>query len=86
MNLFGWMRKQAEPELKPGICECDHERCYHVKGKGECTVGWPDDGFEKGFKCACEIYIRDDDSGGGEDSPEPTDPAVEELERLSKLK
>ena len=79
MRWFGWFRKpEVEEPLRPGLCECEHGRCDHIKGKGRCTVEYPPDAG------SCMIYIRDDDSDGDDPDTEPTDP-VKELERLSKL-
>lgn len=80
MRWFGWFRK---PEvLKPGICECSHIRCAHIGGKGRCVVSL---GVAR---CACMIFIRDEeeDDGGGEPlKPVPVDPELAELRRIAKL-
>lgn len=69
-----------EPELRPGTCECTHERCAHVGGKGRCAAAFPADAeWPKGAVCACQMFIRDDDNNGEND---PETPSPKELERL----
>ncbi len=74
----------AAPEtpMKPGKCECSHERCAHVGGKGRCVAEYPPDKvWLNGAICSCQIYIPSkDDDDDGEDDPETPSPA--ELERL----
>lgn len=86
MRFFGWFRKPEET-LTPGFCECDHERCMHYGGKGKCTVGYPPDAeWPNGATCACMIFILDKDNGGDDEPrPEPADPEVTELKRISGL-
>lgn len=83
---------EPKPEfLKPGECECGHGRCFHREGKYDCKCAITDD--HKGNRlpvgewgsCACVLYIPDDDDDD-DDQQEPTDPSVEELERMSRLK
>lgn len=89
MTLFHFWRKQDTPivppePLKPGICECGHRRCYHVKGSAACTVGFPaKEGWPNGSSCACEIFILDPDGDDDDDEgyDDPT-PSPEELEKL----
>jgi len=72
-----------EPPLKPGVCECEHDRCNHVGGKGKCTVAYPADlEWPDGAICSCEIYIRDDDNDDGD---EPETPTPSELQKLYRL-
>lgn len=74
-------RKPAEP-LKPGICECGHERCCHERGIGRCTVGYPaDNEWPDGAQCACKVYIFDPDADDGDDDGLPA-PSPDELESL----
>jgi hypothetical protein len=69
-----------EPPLKPGICECEHDRCYHVGGKGKCTVEYPkDEEWPNGAICSCVVFILDDDN---DDDNEPETPTPSELEKL----
>ncbi len=78
-----WNRnpKQEEEVLRPGRCECTHIRSAHEKGKDACHA-WhpPTDDFPSGGKCACQVFIRDDDDGG--DDPDPEIPSPSELETL----
>jgi len=68
------------------VCECERDRCCHVNGVGRCKVEYPPEkDWPEGSMCACQKFIRDDDNDGGEDQPEPVDPEVVELNRLSKL-
>ena len=72
--------QEPEPPLRPGTCECEHERCFHVGGKGRCTAEFPpDEEWPRGAYCACQMFILDDDDDG-EDAPET--PSPEALERL----
>jgi hypothetical protein len=69
-----------EPPLKPGICECEHERSTHVGGKGKCCAEYPPDKeWPRGAQCACQLFILNDDDDG-DDDPETPSPA--ELEWL----
>lgn len=77
-----WPFTKKENEfLKPGECECGHNRCSHKNGKGRC----------KGIRqyetywanCSCQIYIPKKDDGGDDDTvPAPT-PA--ELEKMFQI-
>jgi hypothetical protein len=91
-----WLICKLQPEapkppslsLKPGYCECGHERCMHTAGSGACGVGFPPDEHKKEWtSCACAIYIYDpDEDGDDDDTPEPEpDPSVKELERIGRL-
>lgn len=87
MSFWDKFRKPAQPAqpeyLRPGTCECGHDRCSHVDGKGKCCAGFPaDKEWPDGADCACQIFIRDDDDGpdGAPEAPSPT-----ELEKLYKL-
>lgn len=72
----------APPILRPGICECEHERCAHEFGKGKCRACYPaDKEWPDGAECACQIFILDEDS---DDDHQPESPSPEELERLFK--
>lgn len=65
-----------DPPLKPGTCECDHKRCHHVGGKGQCTVAYPvDKEWPNGAICACMIFIldKDNDNGDEPETPSPRD-------------
>lgn len=76
------------PSLKPGYCECGHERCCHERGVGACDVLIPADEKIAQGTCACQIYIFDPDEDGddNDETPEPEpDPSVKELERISSL-
>ena len=64
---------------RPGLCECEHERCAHVGGKGQCSVAFPPDKEWPGSRCACQVYIRDNGDFGSGTIPTPS-PA--ELERM----
>ena len=88
MRWFGWFRSpETKPEepLKPGVCQCSHNRSTHVGGKGKCKGEFPpDEEMNYWTDCACQIFILDKDNGG-DDTPEPSpDPAVKELERMLK--
>ena len=77
-------------ELKPGICECDHNRCYHEKGVGRCHVNMDHTHKKEDlqgihWRCACEIYIRKSDSGGDNPPEIPDDPEVVELKKIAGL-
>lgn len=66
--------------LKPGICECGHDRCIHVGGKGRCTAEHPSDKeWPRGAHCAFQLFILDDDD---DDEGEPETPTPSELEKL----
>lgn len=70
--------------LKPGICECGCNRSTHVNGKGKCCAEYPPDSeWPNGARCACQVYIRDEDNDGGD---EPEVPSPSELERIFQLK
>jgi len=74
-----WRQKQLQ-HLRPGPCECEHDRSSHVNGTGRCKGMWaPDEETPEWNECSCQIYIRDDD-GGGDASPETPSPS--ELEEL----
>jgi hypothetical protein len=82
--LAYWLiwRRSITPEtpLKPGLCECKHERSCHELGKGECHAEYPpDEEWPHGARCACQIFILDRDD---DDKDEPKTPSPEELERL----
>ncbi len=88
-----WFRKPKVEELTPGICECDHERCNHVDGRGKCQVDVTDetpkellDRFpSQTWTCACQIYIPDKD-GGDDNPPEtPIEPEIVELKKLAGM-
>lgn len=76
---------EPPPALTPGYCECAHDRCCHIDGKGKCKVAihgvcaeWP-----TGTQCACQIYIFDPDNNDDDDDPEDQQtPGPLELERL----
>ena len=69
-----------EPPLKPGVCECEHIRCIHIGGKGQCTKGYPkSDEWPDGAICACEIFIPKKDDPP---DPQPETPSPSELEEL----
>lgn len=79
-----WLYRKLSPEdiesLRPGYCECEHARCSHVGGKGECKGQWPPDEEAKEWTdCACQIFIRDDDDSDGD---EPVVPTPEEMEKM----
>ena len=66
--------------LKPGICECEHDRCVHKNGRGKCCGHWPPDKETNYWTdCSCQLFIpeKDDDAA---DSPETPSPS--ELEKL----
>ncbi len=65
-----WSRWFNPKPLRPGICQCGHKRCHHVRGKRRCTVAVRD-GIHV---CACEIYIPIDHS----------ETEIEVLERMYK--
>ena len=73
-----------EPPLKPGRCECQHNRCAHIHGKGKCHAGFPPkserNGSEEWRYCVCQIFIPVDDDNDDEEEPETPSPS--ELERL----
>lgn len=77
-----WPWKKKEDEiLKPGKCECDHNRSSHEKGKGKCHITFAaDKEYPFGASCACQVYIRDKDEGGN--SYDPGTPSPAELEKL----
>lgn len=71
---------KPEAPLKPGTCECDHERCSHEKGTGRCHVEYPPDKeWPLGAGCACQIFILDKDDG---EDPVPEAPTPSQLERM----
>jgi hypothetical protein len=82
------IRKKAEPDepLKPGTCQCGHERCHHMEGKGKCSVAYRHDSDGIRWGCACQIYIPRRDKGYVDPPPSSPSPSgeVEELERLMK--
>ena len=73
----------VEVPMKPGTCECSHDRCHHIGGKGHCAVGYEPNSEEnntgKWQYCACQIFIRDDDD---DEDDEPETPTPSELERM----
>jgi len=72
--------KPLEEIMRPGLCECEHERCCHENGKGRCHAEFPpDEEWPKGAWCACQIFIRDDSD---ETNPQPETPSPAELEKL----
>jgi hypothetical protein len=74
--------QEPEPPLRPGTCECDHERCCHIDGKGKCKAEFPPDKeWPRGAYCACEIFILDKDNGS---DGTPQTPSPSELEELWK--
>ena len=74
---MSWFNRKDE-RLIPGDCECGHERCSHVKGKGRCMAQYPPDSECKEWsECACQLYIREDE---GEDENESPTPSPEQLE------
>lgn len=79
---MNWFRKDALP-LTPGVCECEHDRCCHVNGRGKCQVCYPPDKeWPTGAQCACQIFILDRDNDDGDEAPDPIDPEVAELNKL----
>lgn len=70
--LCAWVRR-GEP-MEPGICECSHERCAHVKGRYRCHVT-----PSPGVLCACQHFILDVSDEAVKD------PEVAELRRMVKL-
>ncbi len=84
-----WFKPDEAEPLKPGVCECDHLRCCHEKGKGACRVGFEPRSEEnpsnEWTECACQIFILDEDHDDGDDQPNiPIDPEVAELQRMIK--
>lgn len=79
-----WNRKpKVEEVMKPGKCECEHERCCHEKGKGKCHASFPPDKeWPYGSGCACQVFILDDDDDAG---PLPETPTPSELEKIYQL-
>ncbi len=88
-----WFKKPKVEELKPGICECDHERCHHVGGKGKCRVDVTEetpkelrDQFpQMCWTCACQIFILDEDGGSDKPPETPIDPEIVELKKLAGM-
>ena len=80
--MLWWKRKPKQEEvLRPGLCECTHNRSSHENGKGKCHAtedDWPD-----GSSCACQIYIRAEDDNDGDVQPET--PSLSELEKMYQL-
>lgn len=77
-----WKQDEPQPaELKPGCCECTHQRCCHERGKGRCHAIEPE-WVEKGFICACQIFIPKKDDGGGDAPQVPVDPELAELRKM----
>lgn len=67
-----WKRRKQPPvppgPLLPGKCECGHERCFHERGTGQCTVGyprsaeWPNGKKTRPENLACDlIFVRTSD-------------------------
>ena len=77
-----WRAREIE-NLRPGMCQCGHQRCSHVEGRRECKVQFtPAENGGLGWtRCACQTYIRDRDDNGGEPSGDPT-PSPQELEKM----
>jgi len=79
-------------ELTPGVCECGHIRGCHSRGKYKCMVDTtyriPEDVRKEHpgstWSCACQVYIKRRDGGASNPPSVPTDPAVEELEKLMR--
>lgn len=71
------------PELKPGECECGHQRCSHLAGKARCLGMFPPntfDGITEWTHCSCQIYIRKEERDpGGDQTPTPTPAELEKL-------
>jgi hypothetical protein len=92
---MGWFNRDERPStavpavpLKPGTCECEHSRCCHERGTGQCHVQYEphteDNKTDKWSCCACQIFILDDDNGN-DDTPEvPVDPELAELEKMAR--
>lgn len=85
--MFDWLKRLFRKEeaearfLRPGTCECDHERCCHVKGRGKCKAEYPPDKETPYWTgCTCQVYIPDSNSDGDPD-PTPTPSELEELYR-----
>jgi ferredoxin-thioredoxin reductase catalytic subunit len=83
-SFLNWLTYIFTPEdlsnLRPGNCECDHNRSSHIKGKWECKASIPpDEEFNEWTECACQIYIEDKDNDNGDND---NTPSPEELEKL----
>lgn len=81
-------RIRCEAPLFPGICGCGHKHCAHANGEGECRVYFPpSEGWMMGSKCACDVFILDNDDDGGDADPDtPTPSELEEIYSLSRSK
>lgn len=80
--MWPFKKRENNPEqfLRPGLCECEHDRSAHVGGKGRCKGSFaPDEETDYWTGCSCQIYIRDDEGG---DDPIPETPTPAELEKL----
>ncbi len=85
LRLLGKSQSPEEEQLKPEICQCDHERCCHEKGKGKCHVGYPPGKeWPYGASCACQLFIKDDDSDDDDEPETPVDPDIAELNKILK--
>jgi hypothetical protein len=89
-----WFRKPKPKEeaLKPGICECGHDRCHHRNGKDNCVVDLTETVSKEmrdakpnsWWSCSCQIFILDEDDDDDDDSPEtPIDPELAQLKKIA---
>jgi hypothetical protein len=74
-----------DPPLKPGVCQCSHQRCAHISGKGKCYAQYKphskDNDTDGWLHCGCQIYIpKKDDPPDAQ--PETPAPSADELERM----
>lgn len=69
--FFKWMMPTPQP-MKPGKCECTHNRSSHENGTGKCVVR-----TAEYAQCACQIYIADVNG---------RDPELEQLRKIAGVK
>jgi hypothetical protein len=84
-KVMRWFwQKKPEVFLTPGTCQCSHDRCHHIDGKGKCRVEYPpcEDHPKEWISCACQVYIRDDRNGGEQVDPTPSPADLEKIYQL----
>ena len=82
LRIISWLTPNIPEDLDDDMCQCDHERCAHDKGRYKCHVEYPPDReWTSGAKCVCKFFVR---RSKGKETIQPKTPSDKELEELYK--